>query len=106
MIKITEKAISRLERQMSDRGKGLGIRLSIKKTGCSGLSYIVDFVDQSDANDHKVACGKYSVFLDHNNLQYFDGLTIDYEKSLFNEGYKFINLNEKDRCGCGKSFKI
>jgi iron-sulfur cluster assembly protein len=106
MITVTERAIKKINQQIERRGKGVGIRIGVKTTGCSGLAYILEFVDDSNQYDKKFNLGKYSLFVDKKSYQYLDGLTVDYEKQGLNEGFKFVNPNEKARCGCGISFTV
>jgi iron-sulfur cluster assembly protein len=107
MISVTDIAAEKIKTSIQRRGKGLGIQIGVRTTGCSGLAYTLEFVD--NANLHCVA--HYDdkgvrVFIDPKHLPYLDGMTIDYQKRGLNEGFEFINSNEKDRCGCGESFRV
>lgn len=106
MITATSSAINRIKQQINNRGKGLGIRIGVKTTGCSGLAYVLEFVDVVDKTDKEIKCGEYSIFVDGKSFPYLDGLTVDYMKKGLNEGFEFINPNEKNRCGCGVSFNV
>ena len=106
MIQATDTAIYKIKQQISRRGKGLGIRIGVKTTGCSGLAYILEFVDNEISSDLKVECEGCNIYVDPKSCPYLQGLTIDYKRNGLNEGFEFINPNEKDRCGCGESFRI
>jgi iron-sulfur cluster assembly protein len=107
MITFTDAAQNKIKRLLSKRG-GAGIRIGIRTTGCSGLSYVLEYVDQYDASDEVVnyAQPDFSVFVDKKSDVYLTGMTVDYAREGLNEGFKFINPNERDRCGCGESFRI
>ena len=106
MIKLTSNAINRINSQLEKRGSGVGIRIGVKPTGCSGFSYILEFVDVPELDDNEYKFENFSVFVDHKSLLYVSGLEIDYKKVELNEGFEFMNPNEKARCGCGESFTI
>lgn len=106
MIKLTDTAKNRIQSQLEKRESGLGIRIGIKTTGCSGFSYVLDFVDIADPNDHEFKFDNFSVFVDQKSYSYVSNLEVDYKKVDFNEGFEFINPKEKARCGCGESFTI
>lgn len=106
MISLTELAANKIKQQISKRGKGLGIRIGVKTTGCSGLAYVLEYVDRLEETDTKVDCFGCSVFIDPKSCPYLEGMTIDYVRNGLNEGFEFINPNEKDRCGCGESFRV
>lgn len=106
MITPSDVALQKITKQIEKRGKGLGIRIGIKTTGCSGLAYILEFVDIPTENDLEFPCGMYKIYVDRNSYEFVKGLTIDWEKNGLNEGFKFINPNEKDKCGCGSSFRV
>jgi len=109
MIHVTEIAANKIKSSIEKRGKGLGIKVGIRTTGCSGLAYTLEFVDAEQGQQHCVAhyddCG-VRVYINPEHLVYLDGMTIDYQKRGLNEGFEFINDREKDRCGCGESFRI
>lgn len=106
MITITEQAKNKIKNQISKRGKGLGIRVGVKTTGCSGLAYKLEFVDNEVAEDIKVDCDGCNLYIDPKSCPYLKGMTIDYVKNGLNEGFEFKNPNEKDKCGCGESFRV
>jgi len=106
MISLTETAAKKIQQQIKKRGKGLGIRIGVKTTGCSGLAYVLEYVDTARNNDIKVEMLDCSVFIDPKSQPYLQDMTIDYVKQGLNEGFEFINPNEKDKCGCGKSFRV
>ena len=107
MITLTERAAERVRRHLQHRGHGLGIRLGVKTTGCSGLGYVLEYVDQASAlrpmtfDSHGV-----TIFVDSKDMVYLDGMTLDWKREGLQEGFDFINPNEAARCGCGESFKI
>lgn len=106
MIKLTSNAINRINSQLEERGSGVGIRIGVNPTGCSGFSYILEFVDVPELEDNEYRFENFSVFVDSKSLLYVSGLEIDYKKVELNEGFEFINPNEKARCGCGESFTV
>jgi iron-sulfur cluster assembly protein len=107
MISVTELAAARIKRALEKRGSGEGVLVGVKTTGCSGLAYVLEYVD----NPHLHCVRHYDtngvrVFVDPKNLPYVNGMTIDYVRNGLNEGFEFRNPNERDRCGCGESFRI
>lgn len=106
MISLTEIAARKIQQQLSKRGQGLGIRIGVKTTGCSGLAYVLEYVDQENANDQRVECNGCTIFVDPKACPYLQGMTIDYVRNGLNEGFDFKNPNERDRCGCGASFRV
>jgi iron-sulfur cluster assembly protein len=106
MISVTDLAAEKFKFQLERRGKGMGIRLGVKTTGCSGLSYVIEYVDTPDATDVNFVSNGVQIFIDPKSLVYIDGVEIDWQKKGLNEGFDFKNPNEKDRCGCGESFRI
>jgi iron-sulfur cluster assembly protein len=106
MISITETAATKIQQQLQKRGKGLGIRIGVKTTGCSGLAYVLEYQDVVDNTLHVHSSHDVSVFIDPKHIPYLEGLTMDYQKKGLNEGFEFINPNERDRCGCGESFRV
>jgi len=106
MISLTETAAEKIKIQLQKRGKGLGIRIGVKTTGCSGLAYVLEFVDQIFQGDCIFeSCGVH-VYVDAKSMAYIQGLEMDWVKNGLNEGFEFRNPNEKDRCGCGESFRV
>ena len=106
MIALTERAAQRVQRTLTQRGRGLGIRVGVRTTGCSGLAYVLEYVDEPNPEDQCVDCDGCKVFVDPKSYAYLTGLEIDYVRNGLNEGFEFNNPNERDRCGCGTSFRI
>ncbi|MGE4335971.1 MAG: iron-sulfur cluster assembly protein IscA [Pigmentiphaga sp.] len=105
-VTLTEQAAQHVERYMQKRGKGLGLRVGITTTGCSGLAYKLEYVDDSAAEDHVFESHGIRVYIDPKSLAYLDGTELDYAREGLNEGFRFSNPNEKAQCGCGESFTI
>jgi len=106
MVTLTELAATKVKTNLERRGQGLGIRLGVKTTGCSGLAYVLEFVDKESSNDLKFTSHDVDIFVDPKSLVYIDGIIMDWQKRGLNEGFEFINPQEKDRCGCGESFRV
>jgi iron-sulfur cluster assembly protein len=108
MINLTPKAIEKIKSQLQKRGKGVGIRIGVKTTGCSGLAYVLEYVDtyELEPGITNFAQPDFVVLVDAKSLVYLDGLTIDWVRNGLNEGFEFKNPNERDRCGCGESFRV
>jgi len=108
MITVTDTAKQKIKKLLAQRGKGVGIRLGVKTTGCSGLAYTIEYVDkyEPEAGVTNFAQPDFVVLVDAKSLAYLDGLTINWAKNGLNEGFDFINPNERDRCGCGESFRV
>lgn len=106
MITLTEPAAARVNKFIANRGKGLGLRLGVKTNGCSGMAYVMEFVDELQAEDIVFETRGVKVIVDPKALVYLDGTEVDYAREGLNEGFKFINPNEKARCGCGESFSV
>jgi iron-sulfur cluster assembly protein len=106
MITLTEKASNKVKQTIAKRGKGLGIRIGVKTTGCSGLAYVLEYVDVAKDEDIVVDCNGCSLYVDPKSCPYLQGLTIDFVRNGLNEGFEFSNPNERDRCGCGESFRV
>jgi len=105
-ITLTETAANRVQAFIQNRGKGLGLRLGVKTSGCSGMAYIMEFADEIQPEDTVFEDRGVKVIIDAKSLIYLDGTEVDYTKEGLNEGFKFNNPNEKDRCGCGESFTV
>ena len=105
-ITLTEAAADRVNNFLKSRGSGVGVRLGVKTSGCSGLAYVLEFVDELDDGDEVFEDRGVKVIIDKKSLVYLDGTELDYGKEGLNEGFKFNNPNVKDECGCGESFKI
>ena len=106
MITLTEVAASRVQKFITNRGKGLGLRLGVKTNGCSGMAYVMEFVDELQDGDSVFESHGVKVIADPKALVYLDGTEVDYTREGLNEGFKFGNPNEKARCGCGESFTV
>lgn len=106
MISVTEQAAKKISNQLTRRGKGIGIRVGVRTTGCSGMAYVMEYVDELSEFDKVVESNNVKVIVDEKSMVYLNGLTVDYKRQGLNEGFEFINPNEKDRCGCGESFRI
>ncbi|MBX2885433.1 MAG: iron-sulfur cluster assembly protein IscA [Granulosicoccus sp.] len=105
-ITLTEKAAEHVKSYLDQRGKGVGLRLAVRTTGCSGMAYVLEFADEVAANDHVFENNDVKVIVDEKSLVYLDGTELDFGKEGLNEGFKFNNPNVKDECGCGESFNI
>lgn len=105
-ITLTTAAGNHIEHFLQKRGKGLGVRLGVKTTGCSGLSYVIEYADDVGVGDTVFEDKGIKVIIDAKSLVYLDGTELDFVKEGLNEGFKFTNPNEKNRCGCGESFSI
>lgn len=105
-ITLTPAAASHVQRSLVRRGKGLGVRLGIKTTGCSGLAYKIEYVDEVSPEDQVIDVHGVKVVIDPKSLAYLDGTELDYVREGLNEGFRFNNPNERDRCGCGESFRV
>ena len=106
MITATSTATNRIKKNLAQRGKGMGIRLAVKTTGCSGLAYALEYVDELSDGDDSILFDGFSIIVNKKDQPYLTGMEIDYVREGLNEGFRFNNPNEKDRCGCGESFRI
>lgn len=105
-IKVSDAAAQRAKSFLANRGKGLGIRLGVKTTGCSGLAYVLEFVDELNADDTLFEDNGVNIIIDGKSLVYLDGTELDFAKEGLNEGFQFINPNASGECGCGESFNV
>ena len=105
-VTLTENAARHVSNYIAKRGRGMGLRLGVKTTGCSGLAYKLEFADTPNTEDQLFESHGVKVLIDHKSLAYLEGTELDYTREGLNEGFKFNNPNEKDRCGCGESFHI
>ena len=105
-ITLTEVAADRVKSFLDNRGKGEGLRLGVKTTGCSGMAYVLEFVDEIEDTDEVFESNGVKIIVDPKSLIYIDGTELDYGKEGLNEGFKFNNPNVKDECGCGESFTV
>jgi iron-sulfur cluster assembly protein len=106
MITVTNTASKKIQQQLIKRGKGIGLRIGVKTTGCSGLAYVLEYVDNPLPEDVCVDCVGCKLFVDPKSCVYLQGLEIDFVRNGLNEGFEFRNPNERDRCGCGESFRV
>jgi len=105
-LTLTETAAQHIQRSIVKRGKGLGLRLGVKTSGCSGMAYILEFVDSIEEQDQVFESQGIKIIVDPKSLVYIDGTELDFVREGLNEGFKFNNPNVKDQCGCGESFNI
>ena len=108
MITVTSTATKKIIDNLARRGKGVGIRLGVRTTGCSGMAYVLEYVDEytGDPGTINYAQQDFVVLVDVKDNVYLDGMEVDYVRQGLNEGFEFKNPNERDRCGCGESFRI
>ncbi|WP_062154418.1 iron-sulfur cluster assembly protein IscA [Beggiatoa leptomitoformis] len=106
MISLTPKAATHIQKSIDKRGKGVGLRLGVRTSGCSGMAYIMEFADQVEEQDQIFESQGVKVIVDPKSLSYIDGTELDYVREGLNEGFKFNNPNIKDECGCGESFNV
>ena len=108
MITVTDIASKKILQLLSRRGKGVGIRLGVKTTGCSGLAYTLEYVDSYTVEEGvtNFAQPEFVVLVDAKSLAYLQGLVVDWARNGLNEGFEFRNPNERDKCGCGESFRV
>ena len=106
MITMTEQAAKHVSNYLVKRGKGIGLRLGVRTTGCSGMAYKLEFADEANPEDVVYESHGLKVLIDPKSLAYLDGTELDYTKEGLNEGFKFNNPNVKDECGCGESFTV
>ncbi|MGQ9862722.1 MAG: iron-sulfur cluster assembly protein IscA [Thiobacillaceae bacterium] len=105
-ITLTERAANHVRNFLSKRGKGLGIKLGVRTSGCSGMAYKLEFADTEDPQDVKFVCHGVNVYVDPKSLAYLNGTELDFVREGLNEGFKFNNPNVKSQCGCGESFNV
>jgi iron-sulfur cluster assembly protein len=105
-ITLSPAAAKHVNKYLSKRGKGIGVRLGVKTTGCSGLAYKLEYVDEPAPEDLVFEDQGLKILIDPKSLAYLDGTQLDFMREGLNEGFKFNNPNERDRCGCGESFRI
>ena len=105
-VTLTEKAARHVLNYMTKRGKGIGLRLGVRTSGCSGVAYKLEFVDAVEADDVTFESNGVKILVDSKSLPYIDGTELDYAREGLNEGFKFNNPNVKDACGCGESFTV
>jgi len=106
MITVTELAAGKIKEKLAQRQQGIGIRLGVRTTGCSGLAYVLEYVDQPRSADIVYHSLGVQLYVDPRSDVYLQNVTIDWQKQGLNEGFAFINPLEKARCGCGESFTV
>lgn len=105
-IELSDIAAKRVQNFLANRGKGIGLRLGVKTTGCSGLAYVIEFVDELREDDEVFESKGVKVIVDQKSLLFLDGTEVDFAKVGLQEGFQFKNPNAKDACGCGESFTV
>ena len=108
MITLTEAASTHIIKCLERRGKGVGIRIGVRTTGCSGMAYVLEYVDvyTPEPGVSNYAQPKFVVLVDAKDEPYLGTITVDFQRQGLNEGFEFINPSERDRCGCGESFRV
>ena len=105
-ITLSESAANRVQKFLTQRGKGIGLRLGVRTSGCSGMAYTLEFVDETLPDDISFESYGVTVLIDPKSLTFLDGTELDFAREGLNEGFKFHNPNVKDSCGCGESFNV
>ena len=105
-VTLSERAAQHVSSYIAKRGKGIGVRLGVKTSGCSGMAYKLEFADATEPEDIVFESHGLKVLVDPKSLPYIDGTELDYTREGLNEGFKFNNPNVKDACGCGESFNV
>jgi iron-sulfur cluster assembly protein len=105
-ITLTEPAAKHIKAFLENRGKGVGLRLGVRTSGCSGMAYVLEFADEINDEDQVFEDHGIKVIVDPKSMLYLDGTELDFGKEGLNEGFKFNNPNVKDQCGCGESFNV
>lgn len=105
-ITLTENAAKHVQNFIAKRGKGVGLRVGVRTSGCSGMAYKLEFADEVASDDHQFVSHGVTVLVDPKSLPYIDGMELDYTREGLNEGFKFSNPNVKNQCGCGESFGV
>jgi iron-sulfur cluster assembly protein len=108
MITLTDRAAKKVIDSLQKRGHGIGIRVGVKTTGCSGMAYVLEYIDSAPVTRDwfKYESNNATVWVNGKDLVYMNGMEIDYVRNGLNEGFEFGNPNERDRCGCGESFRV
>ena len=105
-IQLTESAAKQIQAQLAKRGRGLGLRVGVKKVGCSGFAYTYDYADEVGAGDHLFESHGIKLVVDQKSLDFLNGSTLDYVKEGLKQAFKFENPNVDAMCGCGESFSV
>ena len=103
---MTPAAVAQVKSFLDNRGKGLGLRLGLRTSGCSGMAYVIEFVDELNEDDDIYPVEGVNIIIDAKSLIYLQGIELDFVKEGLNEGFKFNNPNAKGECGCGESFTV
>jgi iron-sulfur cluster assembly protein len=106
MITISDNARDKVLEHLANRGEGLGLRLGVKTTGCSGLAYTIEYADSTDPTDNVFEGNNVKIFVDAKSIEYLEGTHVDYVRRGLNEGFEFSNPNQTGACGCGESFQV
>jgi iron-sulfur cluster assembly protein len=108
MLTLTKPAAEKVQKSITKRGHGVGIRVGVRTTGCSGLAYVLEYIDKYVPDDSTInySQDQFVVIIDKKDVPYLNGIEIDYVRQGLNEGFEFNNPNERDRCGCGESFRV
>jgi len=106
MISLTAYASKKMKDALDYRGKGIGMRIGVRTSGCSGFAYVLEFADKTFEGDLEIQDRGVTLVINKKDLVYLEGMQIDYTKKGLNEGFEFSNPNEKARCGCGESFTV
>lgn len=105
-ITLTERAAKQIGKQLEKRGKGLRLRLGVKKSGCTGFAYVIEYADEAGPDDQVVESYGVKVVISNESMSFLDGTELDYTQEGINEAFRFNNPNVKDSCGCGESFSV
>ena len=105
-ISLTESAVTRVNHFLANRGSGIGVRVGVTTTGCSGLAYLIEFVDEVNTDDEIIEQDGVVIVVDKKSSVYLDGTEVDFVREGLNEGFQFNNPNQKGACGCGESFTV
>jgi iron-sulfur cluster assembly protein len=105
-VTMTERAARHVSGFLQKRGKGVGLRVGVRTTGCSGMAYKLEYADAAQPEDETFESHGVKIFVDPKSLAYIEGTELDFVREGLNEGFRFNNLNEKNRCGCGESFNV
>ena len=105
-VTMTERAAQHVAGFLQKRGKGVGLRLGVRTTGCSGMAYKLEYADAARPEDQTFECHGVQILVDPKSLAYIDGTELDFVREGLNEGFRFNNPQEKNRCGCGESFNV
>jgi iron-sulfur cluster assembly protein len=106
MITVTDVAAKKIKQNLQRRGSGIGIRLGVRTTGCSGLAYVLEYIDTVNLEDIASEQDGFVIVVDPKSVVYLKNVEVDYVRQGLNEGFEFNNSQEKDRCGCGESFRV